>query len=91
MRVQISIKISLHTSFKPVKCNQADNINLKNSQKQTNKQTNKKQKQKNPFLEYWELGAEYFYTVKHFSTLQKLGAGDGGQPNNFSFGLRLIQ
>ena len=34
-------------------------------------------------MEFWKLGAIYFCTVKTFSSFQKLGAGSGGQSNNF--------
>ena len=40
-------------------------------------------RKKNFFFKFWKLGAVYF--CKHFSTFSKLGAGSGGQPNNFFF------
>ena len=73
-------KKSLHTSFKPVlKCKQVDNNNLKIFLKDQTSQ------RKKPFLEFLKLGAVYFYTVKTFSSFQKLWAGSGGQPNNYFF------
>ena len=75
----------LHTSFKPVlKCTKVDNNNLKSIFKRS-----KFLKKKTTFLELWKLGAVYFCTVKtFFYSFSILGAGGGGQPNNF-FGASL--
>ena len=78
----------LYTSLKPVlKCKQVENNNFRNIflKDQNSQRTKKKEKKKLSFGILKIRGGILLYSKKLLSSFQKLWAGSGGQPINFSF------